>query len=965
MSNNTASNVIPMRDFDRPSPDPQATQFGRLLKECQDLALDRASRAVATMLDKAEEALWGIADQTQDRELRGLYISAKDNLISKRKTMESDFRGNYESELSKRASRESKGGQGFSQFDLSSSELGLVNDEDLEETLKVNEMAAKLRRYCEEELDALDQRVGVLLGDATLHGEDNPFSPQALCNAYKQTCRELESNIKIRMIFHKLFDDHVLDEVRSIYKDINTMLIQRSILPKIRFGMRRGAGGVGVNLPGAVLPGAMPLDPASAGATLSAGGFPGGAMMATGMALPGAMPMPPGQPLDPGMGGEQDLFSVLQSLLVRNSRAVSLAGVPAGFVPAGAAPGGAGVPPGGLAPPGAAPAGAEEMIQVPGFPPILGGGVAPPGGALAPGGALRVPARLLQGAELIGSLTRLQHGDVATLPAGLSGVDLSQLTSGTTNVVRELKDKGLANSVDQTDGVTLDIVAMLFDQIFGDERVPPALKALIGRMQIPVVKVAVLDKKFFSKKSHPARRMLDTLGEYALGLDEKFDQSSPVYRKIEEVVQRLLEGFEDDIEIFGTLQDELTAVIQEENARAELAAKEVARKIAYKERLEVGKAVAELEVRKRAETTRIPRLVLKFLVEHWVKLLLLAHARHGKDSDAWKSALETMDLLIWSVTHKKSVEERRRLATMLPGLLKRLHAGLRALGTEESARTQFLSRLMRLHTKVISGASPQPSQNAGSATPSIGDHRQKARADQTTPTEGATAAHPLRAPVPSPGDSSGSPALPAPSIETESTGAAHPVAAASQKAEGTAATTPRIAPDHTAGQPEEAAPASAGEAHAAQGADEDAEPAVAPPSFSNVTIKNPFGDGDIEVEEISLSDLPGVPELAGVKRDSSNKPKDQEILPVTSLKEGDWIEFRDDEGERVQAKLSYISPLKGTYLFVNRQGVQVGEYSLYQLARELRTGRAAVLESVPLIDRAMSSLVGVLKKNVI
>ena len=60
----------------------------------------------------------------------------------------------------------------------------------------------------------------------------------------------------------------------------------------------------------------------------------------------------------------------------------------------------------------------------------------------------------------------------------------------------------------------------------------------------------------------------------------------------------------------------------------------------------------------------------------------------------------------------------------------------------------------------------------------------------------------------------------------------------------------------------------------------------------------------------------------------------------SSLNEGAWIEFRDDEDNRRPARLSYISPLKGTYLFVNRQGKKVGEYSLYQLAREFRTGRA-------------------------
>jgi hypothetical protein len=145
--------------------------------------------------------------------------------------------------------------------------------------------------------------------------------------------------------------------------------------------------------------------------------------------------------------------------------------------------------------------------------------------------------------------------------------------------------------------------------------------------------------------------------------------------------------------------------------------------------------------------------------------------------------------------------------------------------------------------------------------------------------------------------------------------------------------------------------------------DEDAAPATEAPEFSNLTIRNPFGDGDIEVEEISLSDLPGVPELQAGGGGGGAKPTDQHSQSVTSLKNGDWLEFRDDDDSRTQAKLSYISPLKGTYLFVNRQGVKVGEYSLYELAREFRTGRAVLLEAVPLFDRAMSSLVGALKKK--
>ena len=890
MSNSAASNVIPMRDeLDRPVSNSQEAQFEHLLKECRTLAVDRLLSSVRSMLDKVEDTLWGLADHTHDRELRDLYITAKDKALAQRKQIEEHFRENYLAEFTNRINRKQR--DEFSRFDLSTLELGLVNDEDLEETLKVNEMAGKLRRYCEEELHALDQRVGVLIGDANLQGEGNPFSPQAVCSAYKQTCRHLEPNLKVRMIFHKLFDDHVLDDVRSIYKDLNALLSQRSILPKIRYGVRRSTGGV------------------HARSGLAAGLPPA---LTAGGGVPGAAVGDAGYAADAG-GGEQDFFAVLQGLMAMNAQGAQLAGPPP--LGASAVPGASG---------GVVSPAAGGMVQVPGFPPIMGmpasaQSVAGARGGGAITGATALPGGFLHGAELIGSLTRLQQGDIGAISGVAPALDVSAVKAGTTNVVRQLKSSEIGTSVDQTDGMTIDIVAMLFDHIFDDKRVPQALKALIGRLQIPVVKVAVLDKKFFSKKSHPARRMLDALGEFAFGLDESFNQDSPVFKRLESIVQRLLDGFEDNIEIFELLHADLLTLIREENQRAEQAAKEAARKIAYMERLEVGKAVAQFEIKKRAETARMPQLILKFLADEWVKLLLLAHARHGKDSDAWKSALETMDLLIWSVKQKQSIEERRKLAALLAGLLKRVNAGLQAIATEADRRRQFFARLMRLHTRVISTGSAQRSAHAAVAAGEV-----------------------------SVGQREGVPTL-SDSVDTS----------------------PQLEPASRA-----AAPSSPSATHEAAGeppqtlrsdVDEDAEPATAAPDFSNIKIKNPFGEGEIEVEEISLPELPGYSEVSAELGEAAPRPKpsdddDQYGQLVTDLKAGDWVEFRDDD-RRIQAKLSYVSPVKGTYLFVNRHGVKVGEYSLYQLTRDFRTGRAIALESVPLFDRAMRSLVGVLKKT--
>ncbi len=150
--------------------------------------------------------------------------------------MEKQFKASYLGEFRRRSDRARKMGQTFGEPD-DSLQLELVGEDDFEETLKFNNMAAKLYAFCDEELIALDQRVGVLLGDANLGANDNPFSPQVICDAYKQACRHAVADARVRRVLLKLFDDHVLDDVRSMYKAVNAMLVQNSILPRIRYNV--------------------------------------------------------------------------------------------------------------------------------------------------------------------------------------------------------------------------------------------------------------------------------------------------------------------------------------------------------------------------------------------------------------------------------------------------------------------------------------------------------------------------------------------------------------------------------------------------------------------------------------------------------------------------------------------------------------------------------------------------------
>ncbi|WP_123632959.1 DUF1631 family protein, partial [Pseudomonas viridiflava] len=117
----------------------------------------------------------------------------------------------------------------------------------------------------------------------------------------------------------------------------------------------------------------------------------------------------------------------------------------------------------------------------------------------------------------------------------------------------------------------INLIAMLFEFILDDRNLPPSLRALIGRLQIPMLKVAVIDKSFFSRGSHPARRLLNEIATAALGWGGRDDyQRDSLYLRVEQIVQRLLNDFVDDTAIFSELLADFLAFTSDERRRSEL-----------------------------------------------------------------------------------------------------------------------------------------------------------------------------------------------------------------------------------------------------------------------------------------------------------------------------------------------------------------------------------------------------------
>ncbi|WP_374439909.1 DUF1631 domain-containing protein [Pseudomonas panipatensis] len=317
--------------------------------------------------------------------------------------------------------------------------------------------------------------------------------------------------------------------------------------------------------------------------------------------------------------------------------------------------------------------------------------------SLAPRRSMPADALPISSNDLMRLLSHLQsHLPVQSIEEVDVRQHLDQLLTRVSN------KSGRSRVVGQVDEDVINLVSMLFEFILDDRTLPDSLKALIGRMQIPMLKVAVLDKTFFSRGSHPARRLLNEIASAALGWAEQNDlQRDSLYQKIEQVVMRLLNDFVDDTAIFAELLEDFIAFTGDERRRSELLEQRTRDAEEGRARAEMARQDVERVLNQRLFGRTLPEVVVRLLQEAWSKVLLLTCLKHGTESAQWQEALATMDDLIWSVEPHEDAESRMRLLEMVPQLLKSLREGLSSAAFDPFSTGEFFGRLEDLHVQAF------------------------------------------------------------------------------------------------------------------------------------------------------------------------------------------------------------------------------------------------------------------------
>jgi hypothetical protein len=242
----------------------------------------------------------------------------------------------------------------------------------------------------------------------------------------------------------------------------------------------------------------------------------------------------------------------------------------------------------------------------------------------------------------------------------------------------------------------IDVVGMMFEYALSDTELPDSVKALVSLLQIPYIKVAILDKKFLVNNQHIARRLLNALVKAGRDWIDETNLNAGIYKTLQRLVNRIIQDFHDDLGLFEETLEELDSEVQllEKKARiVEARAKEAAR---GQERLETARGRVTDTINERIGDRRLPKAVDRFLRHTWLDWMILMVLRtpDAEKSRDWKEAISIIDSLIWATKATEDDKVKEKLRTQLPNLKERIQNNLASLGDFSEPDTKALFALL-------------------------------------------------------------------------------------------------------------------------------------------------------------------------------------------------------------------------------------------------------------------------------
>lgn len=301
--------------------------------------------------------------------------------------------------------------------------------------------------------------------------------------------------------------------------------------------------------------------------------------------------------------------------------------------------------------------------------------------------------------EVMHALSQIQH---ANAPINSTGFTNDQgIKMVVANELKKQFSDGKARPLAELEEDIIDMVAMIFDFILDDKNLPDAVKALIGRLQIPIVKIAILEKSFFSRKNHPGRQLLNALAKAGVGLDNEACETSPIFAEIGRIVNRILSDFDQDVNLLNDLLEEFKVFTGKDDQRANIMEKRTQQVTQSKEQLMLAKQTVTDEITQCLHGKPLQGAIRNFIENVWKDVLVLSYLRKDKEPKNWETGLLVTNRLVWTTVPPADIIEKKKKLQVIPRLLKDIRIGLEAISYDPHEMAKIFRDLEECHVSSL------------------------------------------------------------------------------------------------------------------------------------------------------------------------------------------------------------------------------------------------------------------------
>lgn len=576
--------------------------------------------SLGTMLKEFEQELFRLADLARSPGVESGYMQTLRTLRMNRADLIPRFMLELEAGVAGIRSARSTDDSPAASTPVQFHNLSLVEDEVMDEGAVLREVATRQESRAALPLHLLGQRFGVLAGSPAFDAERIPLGPRALCRAMRDASQTLQVPYEARLLLYRIFDRQVMSGYARILEKLDDAMDAEGVLPGLTFVPVRAR--------------ATPQGEQAA----AAAGAPGSAARAE-AGHGGATPAGAEASRDGG-----DAAADAPSDAPANGQAG--AGARPAPAPAAGRPGKRS--PSNQSRPHTAwmgeawdgpDDGADEQASLATLQKLMAGRRALIG-KLRPrqsGG----PRDELSTRDVFSALGALQAQPPAAAGNTRSLQDVKQ-----TLLAQARQQHGKGATLSQRDNDTFELLSMLYGQIEEEVRADAPAAALIRRLQLPLLRVALQDRAFFVRGQHPARRLLNTVAESAARWLDKDDYDPQMLLPLQQAVTHVVENYDGDDAVFDASNTKLETHLQEQVRKAELLERRHVEAARGKEKLEVAKVRATETLDAIVGDRRLAKFVRALLHQAWADVLTLTLLRQGEGSDEWRRQVEATQKMV-------------------------------------------------------------------------------------------------------------------------------------------------------------------------------------------------------------------------------------------------------------------------------------------------------------------------------